>query len=66
MLVPVVGLSTAWLVQGEVPNAWEAVGGAVLLLGVAVTTGVLSPRRRPGAGAGQAPAPPGAALTPAR
>ena len=48
MLVPVVGLSTAWLVQGEVPNTWEAVGGAVLLLGVAVTTGVLSPRRRPG------------------
>jgi O-acetylserine/cysteine efflux transporter len=48
MLVPVVGLSTAWLVMGEVPNTWEAVGGAVLLLGVAVTTGVLSPRRRPG------------------
>ena len=63
MLVPVVGLSTAWLVQGEVPNAWEAVGGAVLLLGVAVTTGVLSPRRRPGAGAGPAP---GADPTPVR
>lgn len=68
MLVPVVGLSTAWLVQGEMPNAWEAVGGAVLLLGVAVTTGVLSPRRRPGAGAGAgaATAAPGAAPTPAR
>lgn len=46
MLVPVVGLSTAWLVQGEVPNAWEATGGALLLLGVAVTTGVLHPGRR--------------------
>ncbi len=46
MLVPVVGLSTAWLVQGEAPNAWEATGGALLLLGVAVTTGVLVPRRR--------------------
>lgn len=48
MLVPVVGLSTAWLVQGEVPNAWEAAGGALLLLGVAITTGVLRPPRRPG------------------
>ena len=27
MLVPVVGLTTAWLVQGEAPNAWEATGG---------------------------------------
>ena len=35
MLVPVVGLTTAWLVQGEVPNGWESVGGALLLLGVA-------------------------------
>ena len=28
MLVPVVGLTTAWLVQGEAPNVWEAAGGA--------------------------------------
>ena len=28
MLVPVVGLTTAWLVQGEAPNGWEAAGGA--------------------------------------
>jgi O-acetylserine/cysteine efflux transporter len=46
MLVPVVGLTTAWLVQGETPNAWEVIGGGVLLLGVAVTTGVLRTRRR--------------------
>ena len=46
MLVPVVGLTTAWLVQGEAPNAWEASGGVLLLLGVAITTGVLDPRRR--------------------
>ena len=46
MLVPVVGLTTAWLVQGEAPNVWEAAGGLLLLLGVAVTTGVLDPRRR--------------------
>ncbi|HET7820567.1 MAG TPA: EamA family transporter [Ornithinibacter sp.] len=45
MLVPVVGLTTAWLVQDEAPNVWEAAGGALLLLGVAVTTGVLDPRR---------------------
>jgi O-acetylserine/cysteine efflux transporter len=46
MLVPVVGLTTAWLVQGETPNVWEAAGGLLLLLGVAITTGVLDPRRR--------------------
>ena len=46
MLVPVVGLTTAWLVQGETPNGWETAGGGVLLLGVAVTTGVLRTRRR--------------------
>jgi len=71
MLVPVVGLSTAWLVQGEAPNAWEAAGGGLLLLGVAVTTGVLDPRRRnrphPRAGlAVDPPTPAGPARTPAR
>ena len=61
MLVPVVGLATAWLVQGEVPNAWEATGGAVLLLGVAVTTGVWRPGRHR---SGAAPAAPGAGTPP--
>lgn len=59
MLVPVVGLTTAWLVQGEVPNGWESVGGALLLLGVAVTTGVLGPRRRLGPRVGPGVEPPG-------
>ena len=37
LLVPVSGMLTAWLVQGEVPARLEAAGGVVLLLGVAVT-----------------------------
>lgn len=45
MLVPPVGMAAAWLVLDEVPNAAEVTGGAVLLLGVAVTTGVLGRRR---------------------
>ncbi|PUB23935.1 O-acetylserine/cysteine efflux transporter [Promicromonospora sp. AC04] len=47
MLVPVVGMTAAWLAQGEVPNAAEAGGGLLLLLGVAITSGLL---RWPGAG----------------
>ena len=72
MLVPVVGLTTAWLVQGEAPNAWEAAGGALLLLGVAITTGVLDPRRRRRSAATvrwrgpSSPPPAGPAPTPAR
>ena len=46
MLVPPVGMLAAWLVLDEVPNAAEVVGGVVLLLGVATTTGAR--RRRPG------------------
>ncbi|MCO7275341.1 EamA family transporter [Cellulosimicrobium cellulans] len=45
MLVPPVGMLAAWVVLDEVPNAAELLGGVVLLLGVATTTGVL--RRRP-------------------
>jgi len=47
MLVPPVGMLAAWAVLGEVPNAAEVTGGAVLLLGVALTTGVLRRRRAP-------------------
>jgi O-acetylserine/cysteine efflux transporter len=38
LLVPPVGIATAWLVQGERPGRAEALGGALLLVGVAVTT----------------------------
>ena len=44
LLVPVVGMGSAWLLVDEVPNAAEAIGGAILLAGVLVA---LRPRRRP-------------------
>jgi len=47
MLVPVVGMSVAWLVQDEVPNVAEAGGGLLLLLGVAITSGLLRWPGRP-------------------
>ncbi|AEG43138.1 EamA family transporter [Isoptericola variabilis] len=46
MLVPVVGMLAAWLVVGERPNLAEAAGGVLLLVGVAVTSGVVRVRRR--------------------
>jgi len=45
MLVPVVGMATAWWLLDEVPTAVELVGGAVLLAGVAAAA--LLARRRP-------------------
>ena len=45
MLVPVVGMATAWWLLDEVPTALELVGGAVLLAGVAAAA--LLARRRP-------------------
>ncbi len=44
LLVPVVGILTAWIVQGEVPGATELIGGAIMLGGLAAA--VLQPRRR--------------------
>jgi len=52
LLVPVVGLATAWLVQHEQPNRLELTGGLILLVGVAV----VALRRAPGT---TAPAPDG-------
>jgi len=45
LLVPIVGIATAWIVQDEVPSALELVGGAVMLAGVAAAT--ISRRRGP-------------------
>ncbi|MFC5677960.1 EamA family transporter [Aeromicrobium endophyticum] len=38
LLMPVVGIVTAWVVQDEVPLVLETVGGVVMLAGVAVAT----------------------------
>ncbi|MCW2770454.1 MAG: EamA family transporter [Aeromicrobium sp.] len=38
LLVPVVGIATAWIAQGEVPTVLEVIGGAVMLAGVAAAT----------------------------
>lgn len=55
LLVPVIGVLSAWLVLGDRPTVPELIGGVLLFFGVAVTTGVLStiarslrgrPRRR--------------------
>ncbi|MEI2827435.1 MAG: EamA family transporter [Dermatophilaceae bacterium] len=37
LLVPLVGITTAFLVRGERPTIWSVVGGVLLLTGVAVT-----------------------------
>ncbi|UDY24347.1 EamA family transporter [Nocardioides sp. Kera G14] len=44
LIVPVVGILTAWLCLGETPNAAELVGGAGVILGVCIAQGLL--RRR--------------------
>lgn len=38
LLVPVVGIATAWIVQDEVPTALELIGGVVMIAGVAAAT----------------------------
>ena len=37
LAVPVAGLSSAWLFLGETPNAFELLGAAIVLLGLALT-----------------------------
>lgn len=54
LLVPPVGMLSAWLALGEVPNPVEAVGGVLMMVGVAVAT--LTPRRRRTAPAAPVPA----------
>ena len=59
LLVPPIGILTAWWVQDEVPTALELAGGAVMLTGVAIATINLRRRR------GRAPAAPIAPSEPA-
>jgi O-acetylserine/cysteine efflux transporter len=46
LLVPVVGMSAAWLVLGEVPSPTELAGGLLLLGGVATAVLTGAGRRR--------------------
>src|SRR5699024_2477029 len=52
LLVPVVGVLSAWVFLGERPTGAEIIGGTLLVLAVAVTTGVMTTlaRRLPGRG----------------
>jgi O-acetylserine/cysteine efflux transporter len=64
LLVPPIGLLTAWIVQGEEPGTAEAIGGLALLIGVAVTAigrSTFSARKAP-PGANPAPEPVAPAL----
>ena len=59
MLVPVVGMVSAWWVLDEVPTPLEVVGGAVLLAGVgaAAALGALPRSRRRAGATGHAASP---------
>ncbi|MFA4840223.1 MAG: EamA family transporter [Agrococcus sp.] len=46
MLVPVVGLLTAWVALGETLSAAEITGAGIVVLGVLLGSGALSARRR--------------------
>jgi O-acetylserine/cysteine efflux transporter len=45
LLVPVVGIATAWIALAEVPTAAELAGAAVVLGGLALTSGLTGSRR---------------------
>ena len=45
LLVPVVGIATAWIALAEVPSATELAGSAVVLGGLALTVGLTGTRR---------------------
>ena len=46
LLVPVTGIGSAWLVLGEAPNAAEAAGAGIVLVGLAVLSGAITGGRR--------------------
>ena len=45
LLIPIVGILAAWLVVNEQPTLTEIVGGAVMLVGLAIAVVVFRPRR---------------------
>lgn len=51
LLAPVVAMISAALLLGQIPNAAEIAGGAMLIVGVLVTSVPARARSRPGAGA---------------
>ncbi len=61
MLVPVAGFTSAWLILGEVPNAADLLGGAVVIAGVFIATTSWRPRRTPPRGGDPAVVHPAAA-----
>ena len=44
LLIPIVGIVAAWLVVNEQPTLTEIIGGAVMLVGLAIAVVVLRPR----------------------
>src|SRR3954471_18353830 len=46
LLVPVVGIASAWLLLSEVPTSTELLGGLVVLGGISLTVGLTRPHRR--------------------
>ncbi|GLK16154.1 EamA family transporter [Herbiconiux flava] len=66
MLVPVAGFTSAWLILGEVPNAGDLVGGAIVIAGVLIATVPWRGRRsRPGFDADARPTTTGEPTAPA-
>ena len=45
LLVPIVGILAAWLVVNEQPTLSELIGGAVMLIGLAIAVVVFRPRQ---------------------
>jgi O-acetylserine/cysteine efflux transporter len=45
LLVPVVGIASAWIALSEVPSAAELIGAAIVLLGLSLTVGLTAPKR---------------------
>jgi O-acetylserine/cysteine efflux transporter len=69
LLVPVVGIAAAWVALAETPGAAELIGAAIVLVGLALTTGAVttaragrrSPQTAASAGTSSRPAPAGRA-----